>query len=86
VDTEAFKAIRKIGDTGRTSAANTLAVQMDCGASVICKDEQAQQPSSEPFCRTRNSQHFCEFCHRTQGGHSQFEKPAPTIVGAGVPS
>jgi len=68
------------------SGAVTLAVHMDCGASVICKDEQAQRPSSEPFCRTRNSQHCCEFCRRTQGGHSQYIKPAPTIIGAGLPS
>jgi hypothetical protein len=63
-----------------------LAVQIDCGASVICKDEQAQRPSSELFCRTRNSQHCCDFCRRTQGGHSHFEKPAPTIIDAGVAS
>jgi len=86
VDTGAFKAIRKIGGTGKRQRSGHAGLDIDCGASVICKDEQAQRPSSELFCRTRNSQHCCEFCRRTQGGHSQSEKPAPTIAGAGVPS
>jgi len=82
-----FKAIRKNGGTGKRQQSGHAGLDMDCGASVICKDEQARWHSSEPFCRTRNSQHCCEFCRRTLGAHiANFKNPRRRLPARACPA